>query len=198
MEPTFWEIFFESPAFLLLAMGFVLGVFDKFITGIAQFFKWLFLTCYEVLNVFEKGVILRFGNYHKTLGPGLHFILPWGIDKLTKETVVRQTAYLNVQSLTTQDNKKVAIAAIVIFKIENIKKFLLEIDDGETDVMNMVYGTVSDCIEASIFEDIITPNWNKEVLKRVRQATVEYCGVKVISIKWSDKTTARSVRLWND
>ncbi len=88
-QPTFWEIFFASQAFLLLAMGFALGIFDKFINAVTGFFSWLFLTCYEILDVFEQGVILRLGNYSKTIGPGLHFILPWGIDKLIKETVVR-------------------------------------------------------------------------------------------------------------
>lgn len=194
----FWTAFFESPAFLLLAMGFVLGIFNKLIEGILVFFQWLFLTCFEVLNSFEEGVILRLGKYNRTLAPGFHWILPWGIEKLTKETVVRQTAYLAVQSLFSKDGKPINIAGIVIFTIEDIKKFLLEIDEGETDVNNMVYGTISDCVEHTDWADIPSKEFNKEVLKRVRQATENYCGVKIIAIKWSDKTTARSIRLWND
>lgn len=198
MDSEFWTIFFASQAFLLLAMGFALGIFKEFIEGLKEFFKWVFLTCYEVLDVFEEGVILRFGKHHDTLTGGLHFIAPWGIDKLTKETVVRQTKYLEVQSLTTADNKKIALAAIVIFKITDIAKFLLEIDDGEVDVMNIVYGVISDCVEAHDWSYIYTAAFNKEVLHKARLATKDNCGVHVITIKWSDKTTARSIRLWND
>lgn len=198
MNNEFWEIFFASQAFLLLAMGFALGIFKEFIEGTKEFLKFLFLTCYEVLDVFEEGVILRLGKYHRTVKAGLHFIAPWGIDKLTKETVVRQTAYLGVQSLSSKDSKPVNIAGIVIFKIVDIRKFLLEIDEGETDVMNMVYGVISDCVEHNDWSDIPSKEFNKQVLHNVRLATKEHCGVYVISIKWSDKTTARSIRLWND
>ena len=182
MTQSFWEIFFASQAFLLLAMGFVLGVFDKLIEALIRLIHTFQFA--SQVDQFEKGVFLRWGKYKRTVGPGLRFHFPWGIEKLVKETVVRQTAYLDVQSLTTHDGKRVTIAGIVIFKIEDIKKFLLQIDEGETDVMNMVYGVISDCVEAHDWEYVITSAFNKQVLHKVRLATENYCGVRVISIKW--------------
>ncbi len=38
----------------------------------------------------EVGVVLRLGRYSETVGPGLHFRLPWGIDRMIKVPVQRQ------------------------------------------------------------------------------------------------------------
>ena len=38
----------------------------------------------------EAGVVLRFGKHIKTVPPGLHFKLPFGIDSVTKVAVTRQ------------------------------------------------------------------------------------------------------------
>lgn len=42
------------------------------------------LSCTYTIDPEEVGVIQRFGRYIGTTQPGLHFKLPWGIDKLTK------------------------------------------------------------------------------------------------------------------
>ncbi|NLM00202.1 MAG: FtsH protease activity modulator HflK [Treponema sp.] len=47
-----------------------------FIIGIA-----LFATSFFIVDETEQAVITRFGKYYKTLGPGLQFKLPFGIDK---------------------------------------------------------------------------------------------------------------------
>ncbi|MDY6915361.1 MAG: SPFH domain-containing protein, partial [Candidatus Cloacimonadota bacterium] len=42
------------------------------------------ITGLYTVNPEEVGVIQRFGKYLKTTDPGLHFKIPFGIDKLTK------------------------------------------------------------------------------------------------------------------
>ncbi|MBN2461670.1 MAG: FtsH protease activity modulator HflK [Candidatus Cloacimonetes bacterium] len=47
----------------------------------------IFLTGFYTINPEEVGVIQRFGKYINTTEPGLHFKIPFGIDKLTKVKV---------------------------------------------------------------------------------------------------------------
>lgn len=50
---------------------------------------------FYTINVSEDGVVTRFDRYIKTIGPGLHFKLPFGIDKVTrvKSKIVHQEEF---------------------------------------------------------------------------------------------------------
>ena len=43
----------------------------------------LALTSYYTVAADSEGVVLRFGKYLKTVEPGLHFKLPFGVDMVT-------------------------------------------------------------------------------------------------------------------
>ena len=45
---------------------------------------------FYTVEVEEAGVVLRFGDHIKTVPPGLHFKLPFGIDEVTVVPVTRQ------------------------------------------------------------------------------------------------------------
>lgn len=171
-------------------------MFDRIFDFIAATWEWLIP--WVIIDAYEEGVILRFGKFNRAIKPGLRFMLPFGIEVCKYETVVRQTSYLDPQSLTSEDGKSVTIAGILTFTIVDIKKFLLDIDDGETDVQNMCYGVISDCVEYTPWINIREAQFNKDVLKKCRSLCREFCGVKLLDVKWSDKAIARNLRLWND
>ena len=41
-------------------------------------------TCFYTVDVSEEGVVTRFGRYHSTTPPGLHFKLPFFVDRVIK------------------------------------------------------------------------------------------------------------------
>ena len=46
-------------------------------------------TAFYTVKANEEAVILRFGSYKETVGPGLHTKIPYGIDKILKGEVKR-------------------------------------------------------------------------------------------------------------
>ncbi len=171
-------------------------MFDRLFDFISDVWEWLIP--WVVIDQYEKGVVLRLGKFNRVINPGLNFMLPLGIEECKYETVVRQTSYLDVQSLTTKDGKSVSLGGIVIYLISDIRKFLLDIDEGENDMNNIVYGIISDTAEATKWDEIRTPEFNDLVFVDAQAQCDDYCGVTILAIKWSDKATARNLRLWND
>ena len=147
---------------------------------------------------YEMGVILQVGKFRRVVGPGWRLMCPFGIDVCKYETVVRQTSYLDPQSLTTKDGKSVTVAGIIVYKIIDIRKFLLDIDDGEDDMNNIVYGIISDWVQYTNWSDIVSKNFDSSISIAAKEQCGDYCGVEIISVKWSDKATARNLRIWND
>lgn len=171
-------------------------MFDRIFDFIASVWEWLIP--WTIIDCYEQGVILRFGKFNRTANPGFVWIWPFGIEEVKYDTVVRQTSYLDVQSLTSADGKNVSIAGILVYEIKDIRKFLLDIDDGESDLQNMCYGVIAECVENNNFSEIIGQEFNGEVLNKCRAVSESYCGVKLLHVKWSDKATSRNLRLWND
>jgi len=171
-------------------------MFDRLFDFIAATWEWFIP--WVIIDAYEEGVILQLGKFRRIVKPGIRLMCPFGIDVCKFETVVRQTSYLDVQSLTSKDGKPVTISGILVYTIEDIRKFLLDIDEGETDLQNMCYGVIADRVENNNWGVIKTNDFNKDVLKRCRYVSDNYCGVKLIDVKYSDKATARNLRLWND
>ena len=171
-------------------------MFDRIFDFIADVWEWLIP--WVIIDSYEQGVVLRLGKFNRVVNPGLCWVLPFGIEECKYETIVRQTSYLDVQSLTSADGKLVTISGILVYEIKDIRKFLLDIDDAETDVQNMCYGVISDCVQDSEWKEVCTKSFNRLVLDKCRNVCDNYCGVKLIHVKYSDKATARNLRLWND
>lgn len=189
----FWTAFFESDAWLLIAVGFILGTFDRLMdwlqAGIAHF-QFMF-----VIDPYEEGVVVRLGKYHRTIGPGWHFMIPFGVEEVLKDTVVRTTSYLEVQSITSADYQPVNLNAVIVYKIGNIKRWLLEVDDAETAVQDITYGIITELAEETDWAKIMTPEFMRKVTSRVHQEAVTW-GARVEAVKLSDRVQSKSIRLW--
>ncbi|MGH7910026.1 MAG: SPFH domain-containing protein, partial [Thermodesulfobacteriota bacterium] len=48
---------------------------------------WILLSSLYIVEADEQGVVKRFGKYNRTQKPGLHFKLPWPIEKVQKPKV---------------------------------------------------------------------------------------------------------------
>jgi membrane protease subunit HflK len=189
---SFWEAFFASDAWLLIGVGFVMGTFDRIMDWLENLIGYFqFLT---VVDQYDMGVVLRFGKYHRTLGPGLHLVIPFGIEEVTFDTVVRTTSYLDVQSVTSSDGKPVNINAVLVYKIGNIKRWLLEVDDAEDALHDMTYGIISELAETRTWAQIMKPAFMDEVTEQVQEEAISW-GARVEAVKLSDRVTSRSIRL---
>ncbi len=99
--------------------------------GILIFIGLYFLfTCLRVLKEYERGVVFRLGRVlPKTKGPGLIFLLPFGLDRMRK--VGLRTIVLDVpsQDVITKDNVSVKVNAVVYFRVIEPIKAIIEVQD---------------------------------------------------------------------
>src|SRR5258708_96995 len=135
-------------------------MFDRPLDLIVQFihlFKpFVVITCYE------RGVILRWGIPTRDLAPGFHWMWPFGIETYTSANVVPETMIIGPQSLTTKDDVSVVVACLVTFQIDNVRKFLLEIEGAHQVIEDSAIGTVSHFIIERSWEQLRKPDMGNE------------------------------------
>ncbi|MCG8503094.1 MAG: FtsH protease activity modulator HflK [Sphingomonadales bacterium] len=110
---------------------------------------WAFTGLYRV-QPDEQGVVLRFGEYVRQVGDGLHYHLPWPIETVTKPKVeqenrvdigyrsiqgsgrnVRQATFDEESLMLTGDENIVDINFAVFWRIRNAGQFLFNIQSPQ-------------------------------------------------------------------
>jgi len=195
-DPTLWQTLMTPEGMIIIGaavLAGLFGVFNKIFDLIVDIWYWLIP--FEVVDEFDEGVVLRWGVFNRKVVGGFRWMWPFGIEELLSDTVVRTTSYLEVQSLTSKDGKAVNLSPILIYKIGNIKRWLLEVDDAEDALHDVTYGILDEMVSMTKFEYILKPEFMEEVTALVQDEAVRW-GARVEAVKLSDRVNSRSMRLW--
>ncbi|MDO4759412.1 MAG: SPFH domain-containing protein [Candidatus Saccharibacteria bacterium] len=79
----------------------------------------------NIVNQYERGVVLTFGRFSRTLNPGLRIIIPY-IERLVKTDIRTTPMDIPKQEVITKDNVTVNVDAVVYFRVIDAKKAVLE------------------------------------------------------------------------
>ncbi len=89
----------------------------------------VFQAIYTV-NERERAVVLRFGEFHSVVGPGLQWRLPF-IDSIEKVDVTKVRSVNSQGHMLTEDENIVEVVIQVQYQIADPKAFTLDIRDAE-------------------------------------------------------------------
>lgn len=149
-----------------------------------------------ILDHYEQGVVLRLGQYQRTIGAGLHWIRPFHIDRILCDSTVTNTARLNPQSLTTKDGVSVVVGALITSHVVDIKKLLLEVEDKDQAMIDMSFGVIADLVTRHTWDEIHTETFVRKMTRAVKRKGFRF-GIEVEQVQFADLSRCRSIRLWS-
>jgi len=167
-------------------------MFDRLIDVLLQFihlFKF-----WVVLDPYEGGLVLRLGKFNRVLEPGFHWVIPFGVDQVPAEHIMPKTHSLGYESITTADGKSVGFHAVVTYRVHNIKKAILEVEDVDHAVRDACLGEIGRVFRESTWEDIGYPSILDALTSACRQRGFRY-GIEVISVQLAGLALCKSLRL---
>lgn len=168
---------------------------SKLLDLIVQFAN--FFIPWTVLDAFEGGVILRWGKYHRTIGPGFHWCLPFNIDHVFTDTVVLRTKPIGLQSLLTKDARAITLTAIVTSSIEDVRKALLDVESVDQAMLDACAGAIGTLVTKSTWDEIVHEDFQNEMAKACRRGAKRY-GIAIDRVQLMELTPARAIRLLQD
>jgi len=151
----------------------------------------------------EMGVILRFGKFVRTSGPGLHLKLPLQIEKLTKVPVQRQlkmefgfrTARAGIRTeyrttpeavreaiMLTGDLNVVVCEWIVQYKIKNPYNFLFKIRDVDSTFRYMNEAVIRRVVGDNSVDEVITVG-RARIAMEAKEELQQLCDLYEIGIE---------------
>ena len=167
-------------------------MFDRIIDVLLSIVGWF--QFWTVVDQYERGVVLRFGRFQREVGPGLHWLIPFEVDRVLVDNVVIRTDNTRNMTFTLQDGTTVMASVIVRYRIDDVKKALLEVEGIDHVINDCVLGNVSDLIRRATWEDLPKPEFG-EALNKVGKRQARRYGVAIENLQFSDlcRTHALSV-----
>lgn len=115
---------------------------------------WAFMGLYQV-DQQERGVVLRFGKYHDTVQPGLHWNPPL-IDEVTRVNTTKVRAVSFKEIMLTQDENIVEVKLSVQYVINDPAKFVLQVRDPERSLQHASQSALRHVVGGTSMDMVLT------------------------------------------
>lgn len=145
---------------------------------------WAFKAVYMV-NEQEQAVILRFGEYHRTVGPGLHLYFP-PVESKFQRNVTQVRSYRQKGQMLTEDENIVEVPVAIQYRISNLENFVLKVEDPETSLRHATESAVRHVVGSTPMHQVLTEGREQmavEVTERLQRYLDAYnTGITVTQV----------------
>jgi regulator of protease activity HflC (stomatin/prohibitin superfamily) len=176
----------------MVKMSFFGQTTNEFFFGIIVVFAVILIAIYilsgiRVVKEWERAPVLRLGRYTGLRGPGIFWIIP-GIDKIPSiiSTRIQTYSFRSEQSLT-RDNVPVSIDAVLFFRVIDVEKTILEVEQYQTATQWVAQTTLREVTgQAELDEVLAERDKIAHHMQELVDEKTENWGIKIISVEIRD------------
>jgi membrane protease subunit HflK len=137
----------------------------------------------------ERAVILRFGKYMQTTGPGYNWHLPWPIEQKRIVNVSQQFSVTDDARMLTADTNLVEVKSAVQYTKPDPRKYLFQVNNVEETLVQVAESAMREAVgQASLDKALAFDPSITDRAKKLLQKTLDNydMGVNIISVKLGD------------
>jgi membrane protease subunit HflK len=116
---------------------------------------WLVMTTFVLVSEQQRGVVLRFGQFVRVLGPGPHFKLPWPIERVTKVNATQIKTFTETVPVLTSDENIVYVDLNVQYRITDPELYLFGTRDADEVLREASLSTVREMVGRSNLDTVL-------------------------------------------
>jgi len=155
---------------------------------------FIFYNTFVIVEMREEVILERFGKYHDTLEPGLHFTIPL-VDRVAYRQETREQV-LDVphQKCITKDNIEVDVDGLVYLKVMDSYKASYGINDYRLAAVNLAQTTMRSEVGKITLDDTFSERdaMNEAIVEELDKASDPW-GVKVMRYELKDIQPAQDI-----
>ncbi len=137
----------------------------------------------KILPEWERGVVLRFGRYVGTRGPGLIILIP-GVERLIRLDTRTVTMDVQPQDIITVDNISLKVNAVLYFRVTDPESAITKIEDYYFATSQLAQTTLRSVLGQFELDDLLQ---NREKinhrLQDILDRDTEPWGIKVTAVE---------------
>ncbi len=182
----YWPLVIAIIAVVWAVPPVALGV-DLQFAAVILTIGFLIAPGFEVINQWDKIVVLRLGRFHKVRGPGVLLLVPL-VDSVAGyvDTRIRVTDFSAEKSLT-MDTVPVHVDALAFWMIWDPEKAILEVEDFEQAVSLSAQTALRASIGSSDLSTLLSERERLgEEIRNIVDAKTNPWGITIISVEFKE------------
>ena len=145
------------------------------------------VTSLRVLMEYERGVVFRLGKLVRAKGPGLVFLLPFGIERMKKIDLRILALDVAPQDTITKDNVTIKVNAVIYFRVMDPAKAVVEIEDYYFATSQLAQTTLRSVIGQSELDDLLAERERvNHVIRAILDKGTDPWGIEVTGVEIKD------------
>jgi regulator of protease activity HflC (stomatin/prohibitin superfamily) len=136
---------------------------------------------------YERGVVFRLGRLIPLKGPGLFFIIPFGIDRLVKIDLRTITLEVPPQEVITNDNVTAKVNAVIYFQVIDARRAVTQVLNYINATSQIAQTTLRAALGQATLDELLA-NRDKinQNLQKIIDEQTEPWGIKVAVVEIKD------------
>jgi regulator of protease activity HflC (stomatin/prohibitin superfamily) len=136
---------------------------------------------------YERGVVFRLGRLIPLKGPGLFFIIPFGVDRLVKIDLRVITLEVPPQEVITNDNVTAKVNAVIYFQVVDAQRAVTQVLNFINATSQIAQTTLRAALGQATLDELLA---NREKinqnLQKIIDEQTEPWGIKVAVVEIKD------------
>jgi len=154
---------------------------------LAAFGLGALFTSLRILWEYERGVIFRLGKLTRAKGPGLIFLVPFGVERMRKMDLRIVALDIPPQDTITKDNVSVTVNAVVYFRVADPAKAVVEIEDYYFATSQLAQTTLRSVIGQSELDELLAEREQiNEIVRGIIDQGTDPWGIEVTGVEIKD------------
>lgn len=160
---------------------------------------WMASSTVHFIPEAERGVVLRFGKYDRTIAQGLQFTWPRPIEQVSRVDIARVRTKSDAGQMLTRDENIVDMDFSVQYRIRNPRDFLYNLSDPEETVKQVAESAVRQVAGRNVMDFILlegrerVASESKEIMQSVLDKPYR-SGIEVLAVNLQDIRPPKDVK----
>ena len=144
-------------------------------------------TSLRILKEYERAVVFRLGRARPTRGPGLIFLVPFGVERMERVSLRIIAMDIPPQDVITRDNVSVKVNAVLYFRVANPRRAILEIEDYLFATSQLAQTTLRSVIGQAELDEVLAEREKfNQILRDIIDQGTDAWGIDVTGVEVKD------------
>jgi regulator of protease activity HflC (stomatin/prohibitin superfamily) len=144
-------------------------------------------TSLRVLWEYERAVVFRLGRLRGARGPGLVFLVPFGVERMQRVSLRIVAMDVPPQDVITRDNVSVKVNAVLYFRVDVPVKAVVEVEDYLFATSQLAQTTLRSVIGQAELDDLLAEREKyNDMLREIIDEHTDAWGIKVTAVEVKD------------
>ena len=144
-------------------------------------------TSLRILREYERAVVFRLGRVRPVRGPGLIFLVPFGVERMVRVGLRIIAMDIPPQDVITRDNVSVKVNAVLYFRVHDPSRAVLEIEDFLFATSQLAQTTLRSVIGQAELDELLAERERfNHMLQRIIDEGTNAWGIDVTAVEVKD------------